>query len=58
MKVQFDDGSYIEIKSSDSGKFIITISAKDHLNSLKKITNAAEITKEQLQQLLSDVQIK
>lgn len=56
MKIQFDDGSYVEIKKSDtSDKLLIIISAKDHVNSLKKITNAAEVTKEQLKQLISDV---
>jgi len=57
MKIQFDDGSYVEIKKSDGDKLLVIVAAKDHLNPLKKITNAAEITKEQLKQLLSDVQI-
>lgn len=59
MKIQFDDGSYVEIKKSDvsADKLMIIVSAKDHVNSLKKITNAAEVTKEQFKQLISDVQV-
>lgn len=58
MKIQFDDGSFVEIKKSDSpDKLLVIVSAKDHMNPLKKITNAAEITKEQFKQLISDVQI-
>ncbi len=56
MKIEFDDGSYIEVTKSDSDKIVIVISAKDHMNPLKKITNAAEVTKEQFKQLISNVQ--
>ena len=45
MKIEFDDRSYLEIsKSGDPDKIIVTIQAKDHLNSLKKITNSVEIS--------------
>ncbi len=54
MKIEFDDGSYIEVTKSDSDKIVIVISAKDHMNPLKKITNAAEVTKEQFKQLISN----
>lgn len=58
MKIQFDDKSYIEVRKSDNpGKIIVTISARDHENPLKKITNAVEITTAEFQQLISDVQI-
>lgn len=56
MKIVFDDKSYIECtKSNNPGKVVITISAKDHTDSLKKITNAVEITVEDFQKLISDV---
>ena len=56
MKISFDDKSYVEIKKSDNpGKIIISISAKDHENPLKKITNAVEITSDELKSLISDV---
>jgi len=59
MKIEFADGSYVEIKKSDGSpdKLLIIISAKDHMNSLKKITNAAEVTLEEFKRLISDVQV-
>jgi nitrate reductase NapAB chaperone NapD len=59
MKIIFDDKSYIECRKSDNpGKIIVIISAKDHDNPLKKITNAVEITTAEFKQLVSDVQIQ
>jgi nitrate reductase NapAB chaperone NapD len=56
MKIQFDDKSFIECKKSDNpGKIVITISAKDHTDPLRKITNAVEITVEEFKKLISDV---
>ncbi len=56
MKISFDDKSYIEcIKSDNPGKIVITISAKDRNDPLKKITNAVEITAEEFKKLISDV---
>lgn len=56
MRITFDDKSYIEIKNSDHpGKITIIISAKDHDNILKKITNAVDLTTEEFQKLLSDI---
>ena len=56
MKITFDDKSYVEcVKSDNPGKVIITISAKDHTDPLKKITNAVEITTEEFKKLISDV---
>lgn len=59
MKIQFEDKSYIECRKSDNpGKIVIVISAKDHANSLKKITNAVEITAAEFKLLISDVQVQ
>jgi hypothetical protein len=56
MKIEFEDKSYIECTNAEHpGKIIITISARDHQNNLKKITNAVELTMEQFKQLFSDV---
>lgn len=56
MKITFDDKSYVEIRKSDNpGKVVIVISAKDHENSLKKITNAVEIDQSQFKLLISDL---
>ena len=58
MKITFEDKSYIDCqKSANPGKIVISISAKDHADPLKKITNAVEITAEEFKQLISDVQI-
>lgn len=56
MKIQFEDKSYVECRKSDHpGKIILTISAKDHDNPLKKIINAVEITAEEFKTLISDI---
>lgn len=56
MKITFEDKSFIECAKSDNpGKIVITISAKDHSDPLKKITNAVEITAEEFKKLISDV---
>lgn len=56
MKITFEDKSYVECcKSDNPGKIIITVSAKDHSDPLKKITNAVEITAEEFKKLISDV---
>lgn len=58
MKITFDDKSYIEFRKSDNpGKVMVIISAKDHDNPLKKITNAVEITAAEFKLLISDVQV-
>ena len=57
MKITFDDKSYIQCNKSDNpGKIVITISAKDHSDPLKKITNSVEISTEEFKILVSDVQ--
>lgn len=56
MKITFADKSYVECKkSTNPGKIVITISAKDHENPLKRIVNAVEITAEEFKKLISDV---
>lgn len=56
MKITFEDKSYVECRKSDNpGKIVITVSAKDHSDPLKKITNAVEITAEEFKKLISDV---
>jgi nitrate reductase NapAB chaperone NapD len=56
MKIIFDDKSYVECqKSNTPGKIMIVISAKDHTDPLKKITNAIELTAEEFKKLISDV---
>lgn len=59
MRISFKDKSYIECRKSDTpGKVLLIISAKDHINPLNKITNAVELTVDQLKGLISDVQVQ
>lgn len=56
MKIEFEDRSYLEIKKTDSGdKVLITISAKDHLNPLKKITNSVDIDLLKFKELIASL---
>lgn len=58
MKIEFEDKSYIECcKSTNPGKILIIISAKDQSNALKKTTNTVEISVEDFKRLISDIQI-
>jgi hypothetical protein len=55
-KLEFDDQSCIEIKkSSDANKVIISIVAKDAVNTLKKVINSVEISREQWDILIADM---
>lgn len=57
MKIEFADKSYIECSKSDNpGKVVLSISAKDHNNPLKRIVNAVEMSIEDFRKLISDVQ--
>lgn len=56
MRIDFEDRSHIECRKSDNpGKVIISISAKDHENPLKKVTNAVELSAEEFKKLISDI---
>jgi len=56
MKIAFNDKSFIECSHSDSpGKIVITISASDRTDPLKRITNAVEISMEEFKKLISDI---
>jgi nitrate reductase NapAB chaperone NapD len=58
MRIEFNDKSYIECRKSDNpGKIFFIISAKDHENPLKKITNAVEIDESQFKELISDIKV-
>jgi len=56
MRIDFEDGSYVEARKSDeAGKILIIISAKDHINQSKKIVNSAEMTADEFKKMISDV---
>lgn len=54
MKISFSDKSYIECRNMDD-KIVIIISAKDGQNPLKKINNAVELSREEFNQLISEI---
>lgn len=55
MKIEFDDGSYIELSKIDS-KIFISIAATDPNNKNKKFVNSVELTKEQYKSIIiSDI---
>jgi hypothetical protein len=56
MKITFDEKGYeyIEVKESSKGVHIV-ISAKGADDPRKTIVNSAELTKEQLLELISDI---
>lgn len=54
MRINFDDGGYIEFSFSNTiNKYFIVVAARG--NSNEKIVNAAEIDKAQLTQLLNEI---
>lgn len=55
MKIDFEDGGYVEFSKSDTGSVIIKICAKDLLNSMKKIINSVEISKEEFKNLINSI---
>jgi hypothetical protein len=56
MKIQFDDGSYVDCKK-DNDKIILIISARDYENPRKKINNTVELTIEEFKQFISDIEL-
>jgi len=52
--VAFKSESFIELKKVND-QYLITISAKDHFNNYKNIINSVELSKEELDKLLTEV---
>jgi hypothetical protein len=57
MKIDFDDHSYIELILSSPGKIAIVLGAKDPKNPLSIVINSAEITIQQLADLVNALNI-
>ena len=58
MKIDFDDSSFVEFSLSKSpGKVRIILGAKDAVNPLKVVINSAEITINNLAELVADLNI-
>lgn len=58
MKIDFEDGSYIDFShSSTPGKVIISIGAKNFKNVLETIINSVEISYDEFMKLKSDIEL-
>lgn len=57
MRINFNDDSFIEFVSVNN-KVSIIMGARDGKNHLKTIINSAEVTAEELSELLSDITFK
>jgi len=55
MKITFDDKSYVDCQKSGD-KIILIISAKDGNDPLKKIINAVELSQDEFEKLISEIQ--
>lgn len=57
MKISFDDNSFIELILSSPGKIAVVLGARDPNNSLNIVINSAEITIQQLSELIKSLNI-
>jgi len=58
MRIDFKDGSHIEIRLNGPGKVAVILGAKDQDNPLKYVTNACELTLQEFSDLINDVPVK
>lgn len=58
MKIQFEDKSYVYFSMSDSGKIILVIGAKDYNNPSHEIVNSCEVSVQEFNKLVSDLEYK
>jgi hypothetical protein len=54
MRIDFDDGGYVEFCHSKNNKIFIIVAASSSEKPSDKIINSAEITQEQFMQLVSE----
>lgn len=55
MKIDFEDGGYIDVQVSPKPQHVfIIVAAKNASNPLETIINSAELTDDQLQELMKD----
>lgn len=57
MRITFGSADYLEFVRTNSGKILVVISAKDLQNNLRTVVNSAEVTEEQLSELLKDLSL-
>jgi len=58
MRIDFEDGSHIEIRLNGPGKVAVILGAKDRENPLKYVTNACEVTVQEFSDLVNDIPVK
>lgn len=55
MRINFNDSSFVEFTTSNSGGVNIILSAKDDKNSRKTIVNSAEVSMEDFNLLVESI---
>lgn len=58
MRVDFEDGSHIEILLSGPGKVAVILGAKDKDNPLKYVTNSCEISLQEFSNLINGIPVQ
>ena len=58
MRITFGStDDYLEFVRTNSGKILVVISAKDFQNKLRTVVNSAEVTEQQLTELLKELSL-
>lgn len=58
MRITFGSADdYLEFVRTNSGKILVVISAKDFQNNLRTVVNSAEVTDQQLTELLKELSL-
>lgn len=55
MKIEFDDGGYVNIYKNPEGKVMITLFAIDSNNKLKRIANSVLISLEEFNAIYKEI---
>lgn len=55
MKLDFEDGGFIEIKVGRPGKLIISLASENKNNPLQYIVNSCELSFKEFDNLISDI---
>ena len=58
MRIDFEDGSHIEVLLSGPGKIGVVLGAKDKDNPLKYVTNSCEVSIKEFSELINDIPVE
>ena len=58
MKIEFDDGTFVEIKEGSPGNVAIILVAKDKDNALKKQVNSCEVSIQQFSNMVHSLPVE